>query len=55
MWEDRVLQSAFAADALGKGLATQDDLGEVAAAWRDWTAEPAGWLTMTHGEILGRG
>jgi ubiquinone/menaquinone biosynthesis C-methylase UbiE len=55
MWEDRVLQSAFAADALGKGIATQDDLEEVAAAWREWTADPAGWLSMTHGEILGRG
>jgi SAM-dependent methyltransferase len=55
MWESRVLQSAFAGDAMGKDLATQGDLEEIAAAWREWAAHPAGWLAMPHGEIVARG
>lgn len=55
MWEARVLQSAFAADALGTGLATQEDLEEISRAWRGWADSPDGWLAMPHGEILCRG
>ena len=55
MWEARTLHSGFATDALSQGIATQSELDEVAAAWREWTAHPAGWLAMTHGEVLGRG
>jgi SAM-dependent methyltransferase len=54
MWETRVLQSAFAADAVGKGLATQAELEEIAAAWRQWADAPEGWLLMPHGEVLCR-
>jgi ubiquinone/menaquinone biosynthesis C-methylase UbiE len=54
LWEARVLYSGFASDALSKGIATQDDLDEVAAAWREWMAHPAGWIAIPHGEVLGR-
>jgi ubiquinone/menaquinone biosynthesis C-methylase UbiE len=54
LWEARVLYSDFASDALSKGIATQDDLDEVAAAWREWMAHPAGWIAIPHGEVLGR-
>jgi len=55
MWEARVLQSAFAGDAVDKGVATQRDLEEISRAWRAWADSPDGWLGMPHGEILARG
>jgi len=54
MWEARVLQSAFAGDALGKGFAGQSDLDEISAAWREWANSDDGWLAMPHGEIIAR-
>jgi len=55
MWEARVLQSAFAGDALAKGVATQSDLEEISRAWRAWADSEEGWLAMPHGEVLCRG
>ena len=55
MWEARVLQSAFAGDALEKGVASQADLEAISLAWREWADSPEGWLGMPHGEILARG
>ena len=52
MWEARVLQSAFAGDAVGKGIATQDELEAISRAWRVWADSEAGWLAMPHGEII---
>lgn len=54
MWEARVLQSAFAGDAVGKALATTDDLELISRAWREWADSPDGWLAMPHGEIIAR-
>ena len=54
MWEARVLQSAFAGDALGKSLATQEELEAISRAWREWADSEEGWLGMPHGEILAR-
>jgi len=54
MWEARVLQSAFAGDALGKDLATQEDLEEISRSWREWADDADGWLGMPHGELLAR-
>jgi len=55
MWESRVLQSAFAGDALGSGAATQAELEEISRAWRAWADAEDGWLAMPHGEVLCRG
>jgi len=54
MWADRVLQSAFAGDALGKGLATQQELDLISRAWREWAADANGFMAMPHGEVLAR-
>ena len=53
-WATRVTESAFAADAIGKGVATRADLDDIAGAWRAWRDAPDGWLMMPHGEILAR-
>lgn len=55
MWADRVLQSAFAGDAIGKGFATQEDLGLISRAWTEWAANPIGFMAMPHGEVIARG
>ncbi len=54
MWEERVLRSAFAQDALAKSLATQSDLELISRAWREWADSASGWLGMPHGEIIAR-
>ena len=42
----------FARQAVSYGLATADDLEEIAAAWGRWAAAGDGWLGMLHGEVL---
>jgi len=54
MWEARVLQSAFAGDAVSKGLATPQQLEAISRAWRHWADSEDGWLAMPHGEIIAR-
>ena len=54
MWEARVLQSAFAGDAIGKGFASQDDLDRMSRGWREWADSNDGWIAMPHGEIIAR-
>src|SRR5690554_1228080 len=54
MWQARVLESAFAADALEKGFATQQELQEISDAWRQWADDPDAWMSMPHGEVLCR-
>ncbi|AWB89477.1 class I SAM-dependent methyltransferase [Salinibacterium hongtaonis] len=55
MWQTRVLESAFAGDAISKGLATRADLQQISDAWRDWADDSDGWMGMPHGEVLARG
>jgi len=50
----RTLGSALADHAQAMGLATAEDLAELARAWEDWAAAPVGWGQLTHGEILCR-
>ncbi|MGW4484385.1 methyltransferase domain-containing protein [Amycolatopsis sp. NPDC004368] len=52
MWADRILESDIAAQSLRDGLATQEELDEISAAWRRWTDNPDGWISLLHGEIL---
>lgn len=54
-WSERVLESAFAAQSVAAGLATDDDLHELAAGWRAWGAAPDGFFGMLHGEVTARG
>jgi 2-polyprenyl-3-methyl-5-hydroxy-6-metoxy-1,4-benzoquinol methylase len=51
-WAGRATSSSFAEQALSYGLATQDELEEIAAAWLRWAAADDGWLGMLHGELL---
>ncbi|MFD1713988.1 methyltransferase domain-containing protein [Amnibacterium flavum] len=51
LWADRVIESDFAARAIAIG-ATQADLQRIADAWRAWSANPDGWFSFPHGEII---
>jgi SAM-dependent methyltransferase len=55
LWADRVVESAFADQAIAQGLSNPKELGGLADAWRRWAAAPDGWLAILHGEILCRG
>lgn len=52
MWADRILTSALADQLLAEGRATGAELEAISAAWRTWTDDPDGWITILHGEIV---
>ncbi|MFF5082551.1 class I SAM-dependent methyltransferase [Actinoplanes sp. NPDC000266] len=54
MWADRILQSAMATTALETGAATEADLSRLSAAWRTWAADPDGWMSLLHGELIAK-
>ena len=54
MWADRVVSSDLARSALARSRASRDDLDRIAGGWRRWAADPDGWLSILHGEILAR-
>ena len=52
LWAERITTTALAARAQALGLATSDDLADLAAGWRHWAAAPDGWFAVIHGEVL---
>jgi enoyl-CoA hydratase/carnithine racemase len=54
MWAERVLESDLARTAVQTNAATPADLRRISDAWRRWAADEDGWLSILHGEILGR-
>ncbi|KAF7302787.1 Methyltransf-25 domain-containing protein [Mycena kentingensis (nom. inval.)] len=51
-WAERVVGSALAKSAVQHGIATQEELEQMAVAWRDWCDAPDAWFSMLHGELL---
>jgi SAM-dependent methyltransferase len=54
LWADRLTSTALARQLVDSGRATPDELASVAASWRGWAAEPDGWFSVLHGEVLVR-
>ena len=54
MWAERITSSAIAAQAVAEGFATEEDLQRISAGWRGWAADPDGWFSVLHGELLCR-
>jgi SAM-dependent methyltransferase len=52
MWAERVTGSALADQLLREGLADENELASIAQAWRSWAADPDGWISIPHGELL---
>jgi SAM-dependent methyltransferase len=54
LWADRIVASAFATQVVDYGLSTAEELAELSAAFRRWSAEPDGAFIVVHGELLAR-
>ncbi len=54
LWADRMTKSAIARQAVSEGLATEQELREIADGWQRWAAHPDAWYAVPHGEILCR-
>jgi SAM-dependent methyltransferase len=54
MWVDRITGSALAEQLVREGRATVRELQAIAAAWHDWAADPDGWISIPHGELVVR-
>ena len=55
LWADRITTTALARQLVDEGRASADELAAVAGAWRRWAADPDGWFSVLHGEVLIRG
>ena len=53
-WADRVTGSALAEQAVEYGLATSEELEEIAEGWRRWARLPNAFFSFLHVEALGR-
>jgi SAM-dependent methyltransferase len=54
MWADRIIDSALSRQLLDQGLAEPEELAEIRDAWRAWAADPDGWISIPHGELVVR-
>ncbi|GAA1476141.1 methyltransferase domain-containing protein [Nocardioides aestuarii] len=54
MWADRILTSALSDQLLDQRMATAAELEQIADGWRAWAADPDGWISLHHGEVLAR-
>lgn len=54
LWADRITRTSLAHRAVELGVATRDELDELAAGWLRWGTSRDAWFTLPHGEILYR-
>jgi ubiquinone/menaquinone biosynthesis C-methylase UbiE len=52
LWADRMTSSAIAKQAMREGRSTQEELADIADAWREWAARDNAWFAVLHGEII---
>lgn len=52
LWADRMIHSSLAAQAIERGVSSDDELQGIAEAFRDWAKHPDGWFLVPHGEVL---
>lgn len=54
LWAERIVNSAFAGQAVERGVADEARLAELSEAWREWGRKPAAWFLVPHGELICR-
>ncbi|MDQ3384910.1 MAG: methyltransferase domain-containing protein [Actinomycetota bacterium] len=52
LWAERTVASTFAEQAVAYGVATPDELAEMADGWRAWAADTGATFTVVHGELV---
>jgi SAM-dependent methyltransferase len=52
LWADRITSSALAHQLVREELTDETGLATIADAWREWAADPDGWISIPHGELL---
>lgn len=52
LWAERITRTRFAEQATAAGLATAEDLENLAGAWRTWTGAEGACFIVPHGEVL---
>ena len=52
LWADRTEASDFAVQAVAYGVATPDELSDLAAGWRAWAEDDGATFTVVHGELV---
>jgi hypothetical protein len=52
MWADRITTSAFASQLITMNVATSQTLSDVARGFQEYSANPDGWFSVLHGEII---
>ncbi|KAH7078888.1 S-adenosyl-L-methionine-dependent methyltransferase [Paraphoma chrysanthemicola] len=52
LWADRTVQSDYKQRALDSGFATEADLEEIAATWREMEQKEDGWFVVINGEVI---
>lgn len=54
LWAERTLSTRIGERAVALGLADSASLQAMADGWLAWSAEPDGWFSVLHGELLCR-
>jgi ubiquinone/menaquinone biosynthesis C-methylase UbiE len=52
LWAERTVKSDYRQRALDSGLATDADLEEIAATWREMEKKEDGWFAVINGQII---
>ncbi len=54
LWTNRLLHARMGRDAVEIGLATQQDLQEMAEGWESWAGSTQPFFAFLHGEVLAK-
>ncbi|MCJ1250874.1 hypothetical protein MMC30_008102 [Trapelia coarctata] len=54
MWAERIIKSDFSKQAMGAGLADEEELRRFSEVWKDWGQREDAWFVLVHGEIICR-
>lgn len=54
VWAGRCVSSSFAEQAVAYGIASAEEMEEMATAWREWAREEGAVFVVPHGEVVAK-